>query len=121
MLITVLIFTSCAEKDHQKKEQVNYESEATSSPERGKELFDGDGNCFACHKEDQKIIAPSLQEIAKIYKAQNGDIVKFLKAEAGPIVDPSQYETMKTNLPITQKMNAGELESIQAYIMSFAK
>jgi cytochrome c len=38
-----------------------------------------------------------LQDIAKIYKDKNADMVSFLKGEGEPIVDPSQYEVMKTN------------------------
>ncbi|RZJ28618.1 MAG: c-type cytochrome [Flavobacterium sp.] len=121
LLFSILIFASCAKKSAEPKEQVNYESEAKSPIERGKELFDGTGNCFACHKEDQKIIAPSLQEIAKIYKQNHGDMVKFLKGNQDPIVDPSQYETMKTNFAITRNMSDDELQSLEAYIMSFSK
>jgi cytochrome c551/c552 len=35
---------------------------------------------------------PSLQDIAKIYKDKNADMVSFLKGEGEPIVDPSQYK-----------------------------
>lgn len=85
---------------------------------RGKELFDGGGNCFACHKPDQKVIGPSLQEISRIYKEQNGDMVKFLKEKAEPIVDPSQYSVMKANFAITKHMPDEDLQALEAFVKS---
>ena len=87
----------------------------------GKEIFEGKGNCVACHQVDQKIIGPSIQDIAKIYKAQNGNIVDFLKNDAKPLVDPSQYEVMKTNFAITKTMSDDELKGLETYILSFSK
>ena len=87
----------------------------------GQELFEGEGNCIACHKPDQKIIGPSLQEIAKKYKEENASIVSFLKEESEPIVDPDKYEIMKTNFAITKAMSDEELEAIEDYIYSTSK
>lgn len=87
----------------------------------GQSIFDGKGNCFACHKPDQKIIGPSITEIAKIYKEQKGDMVAFLQEKAEPIVDPSQYETMKTNFAITKNLSEEELKALEAYFYSFLK
>jgi cytochrome c len=94
---------------------------AKSTSVVGKELFEGKGNCVACHLKDQKVIGPSIQDIAKIYQAQNASIVGFLKEEAKPIVDPSQYEVMKTNFAITKMMSDKELQAIEAYIYSNLK
>jgi cytochrome c len=49
----------------------------------------------------------SVQDIASIYKAKNGNIIAFLVEDAAPIVDPSQYEVMKTNFVITKAMSEG--------------
>jgi cytochrome c len=87
----------------------------------GEELFSGKGTCTACHLPDQKVIGPSIIEIAKIYKEQNASIVAFLKEEGKPIVDPSQYEVMKTNFAITKKMTDEELKALEDYMLSFAK
>ena len=86
--------------------------------ELGRELFEGKGNCVACHLVNQKVIGPSIQEMAKIYKAKNGNIIDFLKNDASPIIDPSQYEVMKTNFTITKAMSDQELKAIEAYIYS---
>jgi len=93
-------------------------SVAKTPAELGKELFEGKGNCIACHLQDQKVIGPSIQDIAKAYKAQNGNIVSFLKEEAEPIIDPSQYEVMKANFAITKAMTDEELKAIAQYIYS---
>ena len=89
--------------------------------ELGKQIFEGKGNCVACHQVDQKLVGPSIQEIASIYKAKGGDIVAFLKDDAKPIVDPSQYEVMKTNFGLTKAMSVEELKALEAYIYSNAK
>ena len=112
-----LIFVTC------KKEETK--ETATKVPQNsvdlGKELFEGKGNCVACHLVDQKVIGPSIQEIAKIYKYQNGNIIDFLKNDAKPIVDPSQYEVMKNNFTITKAMSDKELSAIETYIYSHSK
>ena len=87
----------------------------------GKELFDNKGNCVACHQAEQKIIGPSLVEIAKIYKEKNASIVAFLQEQSEPIVDPSQYDVMKTNFAITKSMTEEELKALEDYIFSFSK
>jgi cytochrome c len=86
--------------------------------ELGKEIFEGKGNCIACHLVNQKVIGPSIQEMSKIYKEKKGNIINFLIHDAQPIVDPSQYEVMKTNFTITKAMSEKELNAIEAYIYS---
>lgn len=126
-LSAVLALASCkkeaSEPTNTSTESVSEgESAKAKSPEElGKQLFEGAGNCFACHQPDQKVVGPSIKEIAKIYKDKNGDIVTFLKGNAEPIVDPSQFEVMKTNFAITQAMSDEELKAIEAYIYSHLK
>lgn len=119
-LFALLLLISC-KKEEAKKEPLYPTSveETTQTPEElGKEIFQGKGNCVACHQVDQKLIGPSLQDIAKIYKEKNGNIVAFLKEDAPPLVDPSQYEVMKTNFAITKKMSDKELKALEAYMYS---
>jgi cytochrome c len=122
-LLAVLTIVSC-KKEETKKESIYPISteEVTQTPvELGKEIFNGRGNCVACHQVNQKVIGPSLQDIAKIYKDKNADMVSFLKGEGEPIVDPSQYEVMKTNFVITKAMSDEELKAIEAYVYSNLK
>ena len=122
ILVAFFLFLSCGEK---KKNDPLYPESATEekqTPEQlGQEIFDSKGNCFACHKPDQKIVGPSIEQIAEIYKDKGGDIVSFLKGNEEPIVDPSQFEVMKTNFAITKNMTDEELKALEAYIYSFAK
>ncbi len=118
LLLLLITFVACKKETKESKEQT---VDASVVKVSGKELFEGEGNCIACHKSDQKIIGPSLEEIAKIYKEKNGSIVAFLKEESEPIVDPSQYDIMKTNFAITKSMSDEELQALENYIYSFSK
>jgi cytochrome c len=114
--LVMLLLYSCKKES---SEVIQNKLETVKTPtELGQELFEGKGNCVACHLVDQKVIGPSIQDIAKIYKAKNANIVDFLKNDAKPIVDPSQYEVMKTNFVITKAMTEQELKAIEAYIYS---
>jgi len=115
-LIMSFFIISCGTKEVTTKE----EDLSAATIEKGEALFT-ENNCIACHKVDQKIIGPSLQEIAKIYKEKNGNMVAFLKEEAEPIVNQELYETMKINLQITKTMSDTELESLEMYILSHSK
>lgn len=120
-LFFVLILVSCKNESDKKESLPTTTESATevNTLELGKKLFNGKGTCLACHKPDQKIIGPSIVEIAQIYKDKNADMVEFLKGNSQPIVDPSQYEVMKANFQITKKMSDQELEAIVEYMYSF--
>ena len=120
--LACLIFVfSCKKESEETFGQPN-PTEVSQTPEQlGKSIFEGKGNCVACHKLNEKLVGPSVQDIAKIYKAQNGDIVSFLKDDAKPLVDPSQYEVMKTNFALTKAMSDEELIGLEAYIYSSIK
>ena len=117
LIITLFCLFSCKSKEDKSETSVD----ETATKISGQELFEGEGNCIACHKTDQKIIGPSLQEIAKIYKDNKASIVLFLQEKSKPIIDPSQYEIMKTNLAITKSMSEEELKALEDYIFSFSK
>lgn len=120
-LLVVLIFTSCKKESEESFGKPETTTEVQKPEELGKELFNGKGACIACHQPDAKLIGPNLQDIAKIYKEKNGDMVTFLKGEGEPIVDPSQYEIMKTNFAITKTMTDQELKALEAYVYSNLK
>jgi cytochrome c len=127
-LTVVLAFASCKKETVEKPIQTteeNYsegESVKAATPEAlGAAIFEGKGNCVACHQVDKKVIGPSLQDIAKIYKDKNGNIVNFLKGESDAIVDPEQFPVMQANLAITKTFSDEELKGIEAYINSNLK
>lgn len=128
--LAILVLASCGGKKEEEpfgksKEvesvSVTQESVKDVNPlvEEGQKLFEGKGTCSACHQPENKVIGPSLKEISKIYTEKNGNIITFLKGEAEPIVDPSQFEVMKANFAITKNMTDEELASLEAYIKSF--
>lgn len=92
-----------------------------SSIALGKALFENKGTCIACHLPEQKVIGPSIKAIATIYKEKKGNLITFLKGEAEPIVDPTQYEVMKANFSITKTMSDEELKALEAYMYSSLK
>lgn len=95
---------------------------ATQKPEElGKEIFEGKGVCYTCHKPEVKTVGPAIKDIAKLYKEKGGSIVAFLQEKSEPIVDPSQYETMKTNFAVTKNLPEEELKALEAYMLSFSK
>lgn len=124
VLLSTLTFLmiACGKKENQEKESLYPEKQL--SPEEqlisdGKSLFNSNrAACFSCHQPDKKVIGPSIKEIAKIYKEQNGDMVAFLRKKAEPIVDPSQYSVMETNFAILKTMSDEEIQSLEAYMMS---
>ena len=123
LAVAFLAMVSCKKES---SEPFGKPAEATSTkvqtPEAlGKEIFEGKGNCVACHQVDQKVIGPSVKEIAKIYKEKNGNMVAFLNGEADAIVDPEQFSVMQANLEITKTFTETELKAVEAYINSNLK
>lgn len=121
-LIAIAVLALSCKKESQKSFGKPVETTEVQTPEAlGKEIFEGKGNCVACHQVDQKVVGPSLQEMAKIYKDKNGNIVSFLKGESEAIVDPSQFAVMQANLEITKTFSDEELKAVEAYIYSNLK
>ena len=117
VLVSILVF-SC-KKEPEVITNVLVEEKPNITKELGKELFEGKGMCYTCHKEDTKIIGPSIKEIATIYTEKKASISIFLQGETDPIVDPTQYEIMKANFEITKTMTEEELKALEAYMLSF--
>ena len=124
-LVSVLVLISCKKESEESFGKPETTTETTTEVQKpedlGKEIFHGKGACVACHKPDVKLVGPSLQDIAKIYKEKNGDMVTFLKGEGEAIVDPTQYEVMKANFAITKTFSDEELKALEAYVYSTLK
>ena len=120
--LSFIALISC--KKEEKKEAFYPEKEVSVAEKQlqlGQEIFDGKGMCYSCHKPENKVIGPSIKEIASIYKEKNADIKLFLQEKSEPIVDPKQYPVMKTNLTITKTFSDEELKAVEAYIYSHLK
>ncbi|WP_348824945.1 c-type cytochrome [Flavobacterium aestuarii] len=121
-LLAAITVLSCKKESEEPFRKSTEKTTEVKSPEvLGKEIFEGKGNCVACHQIDQKVIGPSIKEIAKIYKDKNGNMVNFLKGESDAIVDPAQFPVMQANLAITKTFSEEELKAVEAYINSHLK
>ena len=114
ILLLAALMVSCGKKADEKP--VNAADPLVS---KGKDIFESTGNCAACHKADNDILAPSLPTIAKAYR--HADMTAFLKGQAGPVVDPARYDIMKTNFSVTETMSDDDLKAIAAYVGTYAK
>lgn len=122
LLISLIAFVSCKKEIAEPSGKDNSKLAQTVKPnDLGEEIFNGKGMCYSCHKPNQKVIGPSVAEIAKIYREKGASITDFLTEKSKPIVDPSQYSVMKTNFAITKNLPKEELEALESYMLSFAK
>ena len=119
LLVFTIVFVFSCKKEPEVVTDILVEGTPNITKDLGKELFEGKGMCYTCHKEDTKIIGPSIKEIAKIYTDKKASISIFLQGEADPIVDPTQYEIMKANFEITKTMTEEELKALEEYMLSF--
>ncbi len=120
-LVSVLVLISCKKESQESFGKAETTTEVQKPVDLGKTIFEGKGACVACHKTDVKLVGPSLQDIAKIYKDKKGNMVTFLKGEGQPIVDPTKYELMKPNFAITKTFTDEELKALEAYVYSNLK
>lgn len=120
--LVLVAFVSCKKETEEQFGKTNPEiTEVVNPNDLGEKIFNGKGMCYSCHKTDQKVIGPSLKEIAKIYKEKDASITDFLTEKSKPIVDPAQYSVMKTNFAITKNLPEEELKALETYILSFSK
>lgn len=119
--IALLAFSCKKESEESFGKPTETATEVQTPEALGAAIFEGKGNCVACHQVDQKVIGPSIKEIAKIYKDKNGNMVSFLKGESDAIVDPEQFGIMQANLEITKTFTDEELKAVEAYIYSNLK
>ena len=121
LLAGSLSIVSCKKESSESFGKPEATTEAQNPVDLGKEIFTGKGACVACHKPDVKLVGPSLQDIAKIYKEKNGDMVSFLKGEGEALVDPAQYQIMKPNFTLLKTFSEEELKALEAYMYSHLK
>ncbi len=124
LLITAcaLLFASCQSEKKEKEEiKIGTKKKEISAFDTGKNIFNGKGKCYTCHKIDQKSIGPGVVEIMKIYKEKNADLIAFLKQEAAPIVEPETYAVMKTNFAIIKTFSEDELKALEVYMAQVSK
>lgn len=83
----------------------------------GGSIFTSKG-CANCHKPAADTVGPSLKKIAQAYKGKKGDLVKFLKGEGKPHVDPAKFMMMKPQLNQLKGLSQADLEALADFILS---
>ncbi|MDY8137129.1 c-type cytochrome [Aquimarina sp. 2201CG5-10] len=117
---TILMVSCQSEKKEKEQISIGAKKEKVSPYDVGKNIFNGKGKCYTCHKIDKKSIGPGVVEIMNIYKEQKGDLIAFLKQDAKPIVDPETYVVMKTNFAILKTFSEEELKAIEIFMTDIA-
>ncbi len=123
LLATIGLLTMSCQSEKKEKEtiKIGTKKKEISSFDQGKNIFNGKGKCYTCHKIDRKSIGPGVDEIMKIYKEKDADLIAFLKQDAGPIVDPQTYVVMKTNFAIIKTFTDEELDALEVYMTEVIK
>ncbi len=117
LAVLILLSIGCqSEKKEKETIQIRTKKGESTPFEIGKQIFDGKGKCYTCHKIDKKSIGPGVTEIVKIYKEKDADLIAFLKQKADPIVDPETYVVMKTNFAIIKNFSEEELKALEIYM-----
>jgi len=89
-----------------------------SAGQQGEEIFKSNG-CIFCHKQrDASGSFPSLSEVGKAYKGKKEQLVRYLKGEAQPIIEPERAGIMKRQLEKTKAMSDSERSALADFMLS---
>ncbi len=83
----------------------------------GQQVFQSHG-CAACHNPNVDTVGPSLKKIAQTYKGKKADLIKFLKGQGKPHVDPAKFAIMRPQLNTTKALPQDQLEALANFILS---
>ncbi|RUM29698.1 MAG: cytochrome C [Aquifex sp.] len=103
-------------KAQPKEQKTVAQTGGAGNPENGKKIFQGKG-CNSCHQPAADTVGPALKKIAQAYSSA-GELVKFLKGEAKPKVDPAKFAIMKPQLMQLKGLSEQELKDLAAFILS---
>lgn len=83
----------------------------------GKAIFQSKG-CASCHQPAVDTVGPSLKKIAQAYTGKEEQLVKYLKGQAKPIVDPARAAIMNAQLAMIKNLSDAELKALAEFILS---
>ncbi len=84
----------------------------------GAAIFKAKG-CASCHQPNADTVGPALKKMAQAYSGKKDQLIKFLKGQADPIVDPAKFAIMKPQLTLIKNLSDEELSALADYILSF--
>jgi cytochrome c551/c552 len=88
-----------------------------SADKQGEEIFKSKG-CIFCHRlEGTSSTIPSLPELAKAYKGEKEQLIRYFKGDAHPIVQPQRAVAMKRQIEKTKAMSDSERTDLADYIL----
>jgi cytochrome c len=96
-----------------REESLVLQQEEAATPKSDADLGKGVFNqyCAACHKTDQKLVGPSVIEMASIYKSNKTDLQKWIKAPGKKRADAPQ-------MPGFPQLKQEELDQLAEYILT---
>ncbi len=83
----------------------------------GQAIFQSKG-CAACHNPNVDTVGPSLKKIASAYKGKKDELIKFLKGQGKPHVDPAKFAIMRPQLNATKALSDKDLEALADFILN---
>ncbi len=83
----------------------------------GEQIFKSKG-CAACHQASVDTVGPSLKKIASAYAGKEADLIKFLKGEGKPKVDPAKFAVMQPQLNTTKALSDADRKALAEFILS---
>ena len=83
----------------------------------GAAIFKSKG-CASCHQPNADTVGPSLKKLAKAYDGKKDQLVKFLKGQADPIVDPAKAAIMKAQLTTVKGLPEDQISALADFILS---
>jgi len=87
-----------------------------SAVDKGKAIFTKKG-CNSCHQPTADTVGPSLKKIAQAYNSVE-ELVKYLKGEAEPKVDPAKANIMNPQLGQLKDLSEEDLKALAEFILS---
>jgi len=80
-------------------------------------VFESQG-CGVCHKPSGGVANPSLIDISKNYTDREGQLIKYFKGEAEPVINPQRAGIMKPHLEKTKALSDADLKNLADFIMN---
>lgn len=123
VVVIMMLSTSCnsggnkSERNKEHEKSFSDQLHLSHKEKLGKKVFDSNG-CFACHQANQKLVGPSLADVANVYAGKSDHLVEFFEGKRKSIIDPSQEVLMRSSLELTKKMPPAEREALVDYILA---
>jgi len=87
----------------------------------GSQIFQSEG-CATCHDATTDRVddglGPSLEMIAEAYKSERDALIRFLKDEGKPRVDPDEFPIMEGQLASIKGLSDDERKALATFLLN---